>query len=236
MKTLENGARKLGIRLDAGQLEKFEVYYRELIEWNRKINLTAITGYDEVQLKHFLDSLTIADIIGNISSSRVIDIGTGAGLPGIPLKIAYPDMSLTLLEATSKKVEFLRYITDKLGLNDSEIVKGRAEEIAHERRHREQYDVALARAVATLPVAVELALPFCMPGGVFIAQKKGNIEREISRSMRAIDEMGGRLQETKQVQIEGIEDSRKLVIIEKVRATPGKYPRRSGIPAKRPIT
>jgi 16S rRNA (guanine527-N7)-methyltransferase len=237
MNTLDKGAQILGINLNREQLEQFEIYYRELVEWNRGINLTSITDYEEVQVKHFLDSLSIIPYLKITRDGfRVIDIGAGAGLPGVPLKIVRPEIKLMLLEATGKKTQFLTYLIDRLGMSDVEVVNGRAEEIAHERRHREQYDAALARAVATLPAAVELALPFCVPGGVFIAQKKGNIEREISQSMRAIDEMGGRLREIKKVQIEGILEGRKLIVIEKIRATPGKYPRRSGIPAKRPIT
>jgi len=236
MKRLNEGAKALGIDLSGRQLGQFENYYRELVEWNYKINLTRITDYDEVQVKHFLDSLSIAPYMETERSGlRVIDVGSGAGLPGIPLKIARPDIKLTLLEATTKKVGFLRHLIDRLELSDVDAVTGRAEEIAHKDEYREQYDLAVSRAVAELPVACELTLAFCATGGKFIAQKKGDIEQEISQSVRAIIEMGGELREVKPVEIEGLKDDRKLVIIEKVKATPEKYPRRPGIPVKRPI-
>jgi 16S rRNA (guanine527-N7)-methyltransferase len=235
MKRLYEGAERLGITLGQEQLGRFEIYYRELVEWNRRINLTAITDYEEVQVKHFLDSLTIIPYIEKTRNIlRVIDIGTGAGLPGIPLKIALPEIRLTLLEATVKKVRFLEDLVGKLELKGIETVTGRAEEISHDRKYREQYDLALSRAVAALPTIVELAMPFCVQSGMFIAQKRGDIEEEIRQSSRAINETGGRLREVVPLEIEGAGDGRKLVIIDKVKPTPDKYPRRSGIPAKRP--
>lgn len=236
MKTLYEGAQKLGINLNREQLEQFEVYYRELVDWNRKINLTRITDYEEVQVKHFLDSLSIVPYLGKARDVlRVIDVGAGAGLPGLPLKIARPEIKLTSLEATAKKTRFLRQLIDKLELRDVEVVTGRAEETAHVNKYREQYDLALSRAVAKLPVSIELTLAFCVTGGVFIAQKKGDFEQEIRQSKKAIAEMGGKLREVTPVEIECPDDSRKLVIIDKIKTTPDKYPRRSGIPEKRPI-
>jgi len=236
MEILYDGATELGIDLAPDQLEQFEAYYREIIEWNRKMNLTRITGYEEVQVKQFLDSLTVIpqmDKYGN--EIRIIDVGSGVGMPGIPVKIVCPSVKMTLLEATAKKVQFLRYVIDKLGLEDFEVINGRAEEIAHQHQYRERYDMVLSRAVATLPVAVELALPFCIQGGLFITQKKGNIEQEISQSSTAIAEMGGELRDIKQVEIKRLNDGRKIVVIEKVKPTPARYPRRPGMPAKRPI-
>lgn len=235
MKTLEKGARQLGIDLDAEQLEKFEVYYRELVEWNSRVNLTGITGYEEAQLKHFLDSLTVATALEKTPGLRVIDIGTGAGLPGIPLKIAFPDIDMALLEATGKKVEFLRYVTDKLGLNDIGIIKGRAEQAAHDVEFRERFDLVLIRALTSLPSLVELALPFCRIGGRFIAYKKGDIGEELAQAARAIEVMGGKLGEVREIRIEELSDNRKFVIIDKVRETPPEYPRRPGMPVKRPV-
>ncbi len=235
MEKLKSGALQLGLNLTPEQLDTFELYYRELIAWNRKTNLTALTNYEEVQLKHFLDSLTAAAAYDFNGSPRVIDIGTGGGFPGIPLKIAFPGIRLTLLEATAKKTGFLRYVTDKLGLIDVEIVAGRAEEIAHTPQYRERYDVALSRAVALLPALVELALPFCAVGGLFIAWKKGDIKEELEQSPKAIDVMGGRLKAVMPVNPELFDDHRCLVIIEKTKSAPEQYPRRPGMPEKRPI-
>jgi 16S rRNA (guanine527-N7)-methyltransferase len=235
MEKLKSGARKLGIELTPEQLDKFEMFYRELISWNKHINLTRITDYEEVQLKHFLDSLTVLTASDLTNNLRVIDVGSGLGMPGIPLKIVSPGIKLTLLEATGKKVKFLEHLTGKLGLDGVEIVIGRAEEIGRDARYREKFDLALSRAVAPLPVTVELTLPFCEVGGLCVALKKGDIEAEIQQSLKVIDVMGGRLREVKLVALEGLDDKRCLVIIDKLKSTPLQYPRRSGIPAKRPI-
>jgi 16S rRNA (guanine527-N7)-methyltransferase len=235
MEKLKSGAERLGINLTDQQLEKFEAYYRELIVWNKKVNLTRITDYEDVQVKHFLDSLTIFTAIDLSESMKVIDIGTGAGLPGIPLKIVSPGIDLTLLEATAKKARFLEHLITRLGLDGVAIANGRAEEIAHDNRYREKFDLALARALAPLPVLVELALPFCEVGGCCIAQKKGDIEREVAQALKAIEVMGGRLGEVKPVGLEELSDKRYLVIIDKIKPTPIEYPRRPGRPTKRPI-
>jgi 16S rRNA (guanine527-N7)-methyltransferase len=238
MDKLKTGALKLGLNLTDIQIEQFELYYRELAEWNKKINLTNITDYEDVQVKHFLDSLTVIKAIppGNsLADKSVIDIGTGAGLPGIPLKIVFPDIKLVLLEATAKKVKFLEFIVNKLGLDRVEIVTGRAEDAAHDMQYREKFDLVLSRAVASLPTLVELTLPFCRVSGSFVAQKKGEIESETELASRAISLMGGRLREIITIDLDYLDEKRFLVVIDKVEPTPDKYPRRSGVPAKRPI-
>ncbi len=237
MKKLEFGAKKLGIELTPRQCEQFQIYYQELIDWNRRINLTAITDYDEVQVKHFLDSLTVVLALKRPlnEGTRLIDVGTGAGIPGIPLKILLPDIRLVLLDATKKKAGFLEHVTQKLDLKDVEIVVGRAEEIAHRSEYREQFDLVLSRAVAGLPALVELALPFCAIGGRFIAQKKGNIEAEVQASQQAISLLGGKLTDVKRIDLPEFTDTRWLVVIDKVKESPPQYPRRPGIPAKRPL-
>ena len=238
MEKLILGAKRLGLSLNSRQVERFSIYHQELIDWNRRLNLTAITDYEEVQIKHFLDSLTVVLALKqpiNTGGLSVIDVGTGAGVPGLPLKIAFPDIRLVLLDATAKKATFLQHLKEKLGLDNVEIMVGRAEEVAHLDDYREKFDIVLSRAVARLPTLVELTLPFCKIGGSFIAQKKGRIEPETQQATRAIDTLGGRLREMKRVKLDELSDERWLIIIEKVSATPIQYPRRAGVPAKRPI-
>jgi 16S rRNA (guanine527-N7)-methyltransferase len=238
MQRLYSGAKKLGLQLSHEQLELFQTYYRELVDWNKRLNLTTITEYEEVQINHFLDALTV--VLGwqppeGDNTAQVIDVGTGAGIPGIPLKIVFPAIGLVLLEATAKKAVFLENLTRKLGLEGIEIVIGRAEEVAHLSQYRERFDVVLSRAVAPLPALVELTLPFCTTGGRLIAHKKGAISPEVNQAAAAIKALGGSLRDTKAVELKEFPDRRWLVLIDKVSPTPGKYPRRPGIPAKRPL-
>jgi 16S rRNA (guanine527-N7)-methyltransferase len=238
MEKLTSGAQKLGLNITPQQLEQFVIYYQELVAWNRKINLTRITDYEEVQVKHFLDSLTVMPALKPPDDGRalnIIDVGAGAGLPGLPLKIVIPDTELTLLEATARKAEFLEHLVKTLELNKVEVVNGRAEEVAHDSQYRERYDLVLSRAVAPLPALVELTLPFGRMGGYLVAPKKGDIKDEIGKSKKAIEVMGGALREVRPVELEGLNDGRYLVVIDKVRPTPAEYPRRPGIPAKRPL-
>lgn len=237
MELLKTGAREWSLELAAGQVEAFELYYQELIVWNERVNLTAITDYGEVQIKHFLDSLSCLQVLTTYPpQARYIDIGAGAGFPGLPLKLVRPRMRLTLLEATRKKILFLEHIVEKLGLQDVEIIRGRAEELGQQRAHRESYNVGLARAVAQLPVLLEYALPLLMVGGIFVAQKGMEIEDEVEAAQPAMEILGGRMKEVKAVHLPGLQVPRHLVVVEKVAPTPQKYPRRAGMPAKRPLT
>jgi 16S rRNA (guanine527-N7)-methyltransferase len=238
MEKLIARAAKLGVALTEDQSITFEVYYRVLTDWNSKVNLTAITGERDVRDKHFLDSLTATLAVNFGDENRplnVIDIGTGAGFPGLPLKIAYPHIHLALLEATAKKTAFLEYLVKKFDLKDVIILKGRAEELAHKPQHRENYDVVLSRAMASLPALVEIALPFCTVGGLFIAYKKGDILEELQQSGKAIEWMGGIIKEIIPVSPELFDDERRLIVIEKARPAPEGYPRRPGMPEKRPL-
>lgn len=239
MKELIEGARQLGIDLNARRVKQFELYYQKLIEWNEKINLTTIVGYQEAQVKHFLDSISVISALTREEMDRadfsIIDIGTGAGFPGLPLKILLAEPRLVLVDSTAKKVAFLRCVTRELGLDNVEIVCGRAEEIAHLPLYRQRFDLALSRAVASLPVLAELALPFCRIGGKFVAQKKGEVEQEMKKAVKAIETLGGKLGQVKRIELEGLRDGRYLVIIDKIYPTPEKYPRRPGVPGRRPI-
>ena len=239
MKKFIEGAGKLGITLDSSQVKQFELYYQELIEWNKKINLTAITDYSSVQVKHFLDSLTVTLALPGKEVERsdfnIIDIGTGAGFPGLPLKILFPQPRLVLVEPTAKKTTFLRHIIKKLELENVEVVNCRAEEAAHLPLYREQFSLVLSRAVALLPTLVELTLPFCRMGGKFVAQKKGELDQEIDRAEKAIATLGGKLDQIKKIELNEFYDVRYLVIIDKIYPTPDKYPRRPGMPRRRPI-
>jgi len=236
MEKLKSGAEELRINLTPLQLGQFDDYYRLLMDWNKRINLTGITDYEEVQTKHFLDSLSLVSVVDFIRGLDIIDIGTGAGFPGIPLKITFPDIRLTLLEATVKKTKFLEKVVDELELQDAEIVAERAETAAHNIKHRESYDIVLSRAVAALPALTELMLPFCNIGGVCIVPKKGDIGEEIKQAEKAISVMGGKLRGVKAVELKELDDNRWLVILDKISLTPANYPRRPGMPEKRPIT
>jgi 16S rRNA (guanine527-N7)-methyltransferase len=236
MELLEAGVKEWGLSLTPQQVQAFEFYYQQLIDWNERVNLTSITDYEEVQVKHFLDSLSCLQVLTDVAPAmRGIDIGAGAGFPGLPLRIACPQMRLTLLEATRKKVQFLEHMVKELGLRDVQVIEGRAEELGRQAGHREVYDVALARAVAELSVLLEYALPLLKVEGIFVAQKGGEIEGEVEAAAAAMNLLGGRLKEVREVRLPGLDDARHLVVVEKVARTPDKYPRRPGMPGKRPL-
>ena len=234
MQKLIEGAQCLGLSLTSEQIERFQAYYNELIDWNRRMNLTAIVNYEEVQVKHFLDSLTVSMAFSKIPST-VMDVGTGAGLPGVVLKIAYPNIELTLIDSIQKKATFLGHLIDVLKLDGVQVVTGRAEELAHDTNYRERFDAVLSRGVARLAVLAELTLPFCAVGGSFIAPKKGSVEDEVSNADKAIATLGGKLRTVQKIELDEFADERYLVVIDKVAPTPEKYPRRAGVPAKRPL-
>jgi 16S rRNA (guanine527-N7)-methyltransferase len=239
MQKLIDGAQKLGINLNDKQITQFKLYYQQLVSWNKKFNLTTITDYQEVQIKHFLDSLTVTLALTKEELRQpgfsIIDIGTGAGFPGIPLNIFLPESRLVLLDSRAKKATFLQHIIEQLELSHAEIVVGRAEEIAHQPLFRQNFTLVVSRAVASLPTLVELALPFCQIGGKFVAQKKGEIEQEVVQASKAIEALGGKLKQVKKIELEELSDERYLVIIDKIYPASGKYPRRPGIPMRRPI-
>jgi len=238
MENLQAGANQLGLQMTPEQLDKFQVFYHELIDWNQRMNLTRITDYADVQVKHFLDSLIVTRAWPpslNRTRPSVIDVGTGAGIPGLPVKIMWPEIKLVLLDATAKKTHFLRQLIPKLQLDDVEIVLGRAETVAHQLEYRERFDLVLSRAVAPLPTLVELTLPLATIGGLVIALKKRATDLEINQAGRGISLLGGILQAVKPIDLEQFTDTRQLIVIDKVAPTPPRYPRRPGIPAKRPL-
>jgi 16S rRNA (guanine527-N7)-methyltransferase len=241
---LADGAQRLGIRLTDDQLGSYQAYYETLIDWNQRVNLTRITDYEEVQTKHFLDSLSCWDVIRrawNISDKgtdvrlQAIDVGSGGGFPGVVLKIASPALRLTLLEAKGKKAEFLQVLVERLGLADVVVIRARAEEVGRDARHRERYDLALARALAGMATLAELTLPLVRVGGLVIAQKGENPASEVETAQKAIFALGGQIEEIAPVVVPGLDGTRHLVVLKKVSPTPTKYPRRPGIPAKRPL-
>lgn len=236
MELLNECSKKLGIILSAHQLALFERYFAQLREWNEKINLTSVIGYEEVQTIHFLDSLTVLTTGRIRPGFKIADIGSGAGLPGIPLKIAMPDISLTLIEATGKKVAFLQNLISDLELKETVAISGRAEDLAHNRAYREKYDVVVSRAVAPLPALNELCLPFCKIGGAFIALKKGEkLEEEVAASKNSMKLLGGRLLKIEYVEVPWYLSRRAVIVIEKDSQTPLAYPRPPGMPQKKPL-
>ncbi len=237
MSLLYESARQFGLELTPDQLASFETFYRLLIEWNARFNLTSITEYDEVQVKHFLDSLSLVRALPNksLEGAELMDIGAGAGFPGVPLAIAFPRLQVTLLEATGKKVRFLDEAVRALSLENVSAIKGRAEELGHDAAHREQYDLVVARAVAHLRTLVEYTLPFARVGGIFVAYKGAGADHETYAAAHAIQVFGGQVRELIPIELPGIEDTRQLVVIDKVAPTPNLYPRRSGLPEKKPL-
>ncbi|MBI4299359.1 MAG: 16S rRNA (guanine(527)-N(7))-methyltransferase RsmG [Chloroflexi bacterium] len=238
MDILVSGAEKLGLVLDHEQQRRFLLYYQEVLEWNSRINLTSVVDWHEFQRRHLLDSLTISLVLpkSTLACGRVLDVGSGAGLPGLPLKIARPNIKLSLLDSTAKKTAFLKHIIKALVLDGVEVYTGRAEELGHNDTLREGFDVVVSRALAPLRVLAEFTLPFCRPGGIVVAPKKGAIEQEVAEAEPSIIALGGCLKEIRKVNLEELNgDGRVLVVLEKKTPTSSRYPRRPGVPQKRPL-
>jgi 16S rRNA (guanine527-N7)-methyltransferase len=239
MNRLSSAVKQLfGLDLTPAQLAAFRTYAAELAEWNEKFNLTAIKSPADVEIKHFADSLSCLSVIrqtSNVKRQSLIDVGTGAGFPGLPLKIVCPELKLTLVESVGKKVAFLEYIVGRLELKEVTVIKGRAEEVGQDGAHREKYDWAAARAVAELPILLEYLLPLVKIGGKALAQKGESAPVETHGAERAAKILGGCLAHITPVELPGVVEPRYLVVFDKVAATPGKYPRRAGVPSKEPL-
>lgn len=234
----EKDLQELQIELTAGQTDQFMMYYELLTEWNAFMNLTAITEFDDVLKKHFVDSLSLVKAYGGAlrDGVRVIDVGTGAGFPGIPLKIAFPSVKITLLDSLQKRVRFLDTVIEKLDLQEVEAIHGRAEDYARQEKYREKYDLCVSRAVANLSSLSEYCLPFVKQGGKFISYKSEKVSEEAKRAENAIGILGGKIVGQHEFYLPSSDIYRNLLAIEKRKKTPGKYPRKAGLPAKEPLT
>lgn len=235
MERLQSKAEQLGIRLSEKQLEQFQCYYERLIEKNKVMNLTAITECEEVVDKHFVDSILLGSVKELSGKKRVIDVGTGAGFPGIPLKIVYPELEITLLDSLNKRVKFLDEVIEELGLTGIQAVHSRAEDMAQDAAHRQQYDICVSRAVANLATLSEYCIPFVKQGGYFISYKSTQIEEELKQAKKAVQVLGGTLEQVETVQIPGTTIKRQFVMIRKTGTTPKKFPRKAGTASKTPI-
>ena len=229
---LKEGATKLGVDLTASQLHKFSIYLKTLLLWNKKVNLTAITDEKDVVVKHFLDSLAALKAFP-IFSGSVVDIGAGAGFPGLPIAIACPGISLTLIDSVRKKTEFLHHLASLLSLHSVDVVWGRAEDLAKEMRER--FDASFSRAVAPLNVLAEYSLPFLKVHGIMVALKGKEIEKELESCEHALATLGGEIKDVVKVRLPGTDIARNIVLVEKTSVTPEKFPRRAGMAEKKPL-
>jgi len=232
---LRKGASEYGLALTDSQIKDFTTYFEHLIEWNEKINLTAITSPQDVAIKHMIDSLSCYDEMFFKKGARIIDVGTGAGFPGLPLKIFRPDLQLTLFDSLNKRIKFLQTITQSLALQDVHFIHNRAEDGGQNKQLREQYDIAISRAVARLNLLCEWCLPFVAVGGFFIALKGSKYSEEINDSTGAIRLLGGEISKIEKIKLPGIDDVRAVIYIKKIKKTPPAYPRRPGVAEKNPL-
>lgn len=232
---LKNRMDRLQIETNKNMLEQFDLFYHLLVEWNKVMNLTGITEYEEVVEKHFADSLSLARFLDLNKIHTVIDVGTGAGFPGIPLKIAFPHLKVVLLDSLNKRINFLNEVIAKLDLKEIHTIHGRAEEYARKPEYREQFDLCVSRAVANLSVLSEYCIPYIRIGGIFIPYKSGDIDEEVAASRKAVDILGGQIDHVEKFQLPDTDIHRSFVFINKIKNTQKKYPRKAGTPAKEPL-
>ncbi len=232
---LTTGCEKIGVSLTEEQLNQFIKYYEILVEWNSFMNLTAITEFDEVVTKHFVDSISLIKAVDLNKQLSIIDVGTGAGFPGIPLKIAFPELKITLLDSLNKRIKFLDEVISQLGLKEIEAIHGRAEDAAKSADLREKFDLCVSRAVANLSTLSEYCLPFVKVGGMFVSYKSEKITEEMKMAEKAISVLGGEYSNQVEFTLPDSDIYRNLFMIEKKKASPKKYPRKAGLPSKEPI-
>ncbi|MBQ7359453.1 MAG: 16S rRNA (guanine(527)-N(7))-methyltransferase RsmG [Lachnospiraceae bacterium] len=231
----EKDLKELGIQLTDTQMDQFMKYYELLVEWNSFMNLTGITEFEEVMKKHFIDSLSLIKAVDLNESLSVIDVGTGAGFPGLPLKIAFPNLKVTLLDSLAKRIKFLDEVILQLGLTDIETIHGRAEDFAKPDKIREKFDISVSRAVANMTTLSEYCLPFVKEGGRFVSYKSEKLVEELQTASKAISILGGQVETQVEFTLPDSDIYRNLFVIKKVKKTPGKYPRKAGLPAKEPL-
>ena len=236
-KLMNEGLEGLSLTLSEKQKEQFYQYYELLIEWNKVMNLTAITELDEVVTKHFVDSLLLIKVIPNLDQTayKCIDVGTGAGFPGIPLKIAFPNLEMTLLDSLNKRVGFLNEVINTLGLEKIQAVHGRAEDYGRNPIYREQYDLCVSRAVANMSTLSEYCIPFVAKGGHFVPYKSGKVEEEVKQASSAVKKLGGEMGEVMTHILPGTDVERTFIPVKKMTITAKKYPRKAGLPSKEPL-
>lgn len=232
---LEQACEDFGISLKEQQKKQFIAYYELLVEWNKVMNLTGITEFQEVLVKHFADSLSIVKALNMEHIESCIDVGTGAGFPGIPLKIAFPHLKVTLLDSLNKRLKFLNEVITQLGLEDITTVHGRAEDAARKQELREAYDLSVTRAVAKVNVISEYCIPYVKTGGYFAAYKSGKVEEELMEGQKAISILGGKLEKKEEFLLPQSDMERAILLVKKVKQTPKKYPRKAGTPVKDPL-
>lgn len=235
MNQLKEKCQKAGIELQEHQLKEFQKYYEMLIEKNKVMNLTAITEWEEVVDKHFVDSLALTQVVSLKEPIQILDLGTGAGFPGIPLKIAFPKLKIVLLDSLNKRIKFLNEVIEELGLSGITAIHGRAEDYARQPEYREQFDLCVSRAVANLSTLSEYCIPYVKQGGKFISYKSGDVKEEVETAKKAVSDLGGKICDTVKFSLPNTDIERSFVIIQKQKKTPKIYPRKAGLPSKEPI-